>query len=114
MCHCASPVWPSFRRALRLHLPRMAIARKHLGDIFGEASRRRVGGGGEGDERGGESRDEACEPCRHAACLLAECLVDAGEFHEAGRVFDALRAIDPVRANYHAFRRAHALGLVSA
>ena len=36
--------------------------------------------------------------CRHAACLLAECLVDAGEFHEAGRAFDALRAIDPVRA----------------
>ena len=95
-----------------------AIARKHLGDIFGDASRRRVGATSSGDERGGESdgesRDEGCEPCRHAACLLAECLVDAGEFHEAGRVFDALRAIDPVRANYHAFRRAHALGLVSA
>ena len=95
-----------------------AIARKHLGDIFGDASRRRVGGTSSDDERGGESdgesRGEAREPCRHAACLLAECLVDAGEFHEAGRVFDALRAIDPVRANYHAFRRAHALGLVGA
>ena len=95
-----------------------AIARKHLGDIFGDASRRRVGGTSSDDERGGESdgesRGEAREPCRHAACLLTECLVDAGEFHEAGRVFDALRAIDPVRANYHAFRRAHALGLVGA
>ena len=31
-----------------------AIARKHLGDIFGEASRRRVGGGGEGENEAGK------------------------------------------------------------
>jgi hypothetical protein len=44
---------------------------------------------------------------------LAECLLATGEFREAGSVFAALTHIDPVRANYHAFRRAHALGEVA-
>ena len=87
-----------------------AIARKHLGDLFGTnlGTSKSTGETSGGSSSGGDET-----PCRHAACLLAECLLATGEFRQAGTVFAALTHIDPVRANYHAFRRAHALGDVA-
>ena len=90
-----------------------AIARKHLGDLFGTNLGTGTSKGPPGETSGGSSSGGDETPCRHAACLLAECLLATGEFREAGTVFAALTHIDPVRANYHAFRRAHALGDVA-